>query len=67
VQNDIKGAVHGFDLLAAGSEVSKAAMQSRIEFLRKIFGCSGTQATSSVEAKHEPDTGTAGGWADART
>lgn len=41
-QNDIKGAVHGFDLLAADSEVSKAAMQSRIGFLRRIFGCAGT-------------------------
>jgi acetyl esterase/lipase len=37
VRNDIKGAVHGFDLLAAGSEVSKAAVQSRIQFLRRIF------------------------------
>ena len=37
VHNDIKGAVHGFDLLAAGSEVSKAAVQSRIQFLRRIF------------------------------
>ena len=41
-RNDIKGAVHGFDLLAADSEVSKAAMQSRIGFLRRIFGCAGT-------------------------
>jgi len=42
--NDVKGAVHGFDLLAAGSEVSKAAMDSRIQFLRRIFGGSGAQA-----------------------
>ena len=35
--NEIKGAVHGFDILAARSGVSQAAMQSRIQFLRKIF------------------------------
>ena len=35
--NDIKGTVHGFDLLAAQSGISRAAMQSRIQFLRKIF------------------------------
>jgi acetyl esterase len=36
--NELKGAVHGFDLLAAGSAISKAAMDSRIQFLRRIFG-----------------------------
>jgi acetyl esterase len=36
--NDIKGTVHGFDLLAVGSGISRAAMQSRIQFLRKMFG-----------------------------
>jgi acetyl esterase len=35
--NEIKGTVHGFDLLAAQSGISRAAMQSRIQFLRKIF------------------------------
>ena len=35
------GTIHGFDLLAAESEISKAAMASRSQFLRKIFG-SGT-------------------------
>jgi len=35
--NDIKGTVHGFDLLAVESGISQAAMQSRIQFLRKMF------------------------------
>jgi acetyl esterase len=35
--NEIKGAVHGFDLLVARSAVSQAAMQSRIRFLRRVF------------------------------
>lgn len=35
--NDIKGSIHGFDLMAAGSSVSGAAMQRRIEFLRHAF------------------------------
>jgi acetyl esterase len=35
--NEISGGVHGFDLLAANSSVSKAAMQRRIQFLRRIF------------------------------
>jgi acetyl esterase len=35
--NEIKGGVHGFDLLAAGSSVAKGAMQRRIQFLRRIF------------------------------
>jgi acetyl esterase len=35
--NEIKGTVHGFDLLAARSGISRAALHSRIEFLRKIF------------------------------
>jgi len=34
---EIAGAVHGFDLLAPGSEVSKAAIDSRVEFLRRVF------------------------------
>jgi acetyl esterase len=33
--NEIKGGVHGFDLLAANSSVSKDAMQRRIQFLRR--------------------------------
>jgi acetyl esterase len=35
--NEVKGAVHGFDLLVARSAVSLAAMQSRIDFLRRVF------------------------------
>jgi acetyl esterase len=35
--NTTIGTVHGFDLLAAKSSISKAAMESRIQFLRKIF------------------------------
>jgi acetyl esterase len=35
--NEVKGAVHGFDLLAASSRVSKDAMQRRIQFLRRVF------------------------------
>jgi acetyl esterase/lipase len=36
--NEIKGGVHGFDLLASNSSVSKDAMQRRIQFLRRVFG-----------------------------
>lgn len=36
--NATKGTPHGFDLIAAKSEISKAAVTSRIQFLRKIFG-----------------------------
>ena len=36
--NEIKGGVHGFDLLAANSSLSKDAMQRRIQFLRRVFG-----------------------------
>jgi acetyl esterase/lipase len=35
--NEVKGGVHGFDLLAANSSVSKDAMQRRIQFLRRVF------------------------------
>jgi acetyl esterase len=35
--NEIAGGIHGFDLLAADSSVSKAAMQRRIQFLRRVF------------------------------
>jgi acetyl esterase/lipase len=35
--NATTGTVHGFDLLAAKSSISKAAMASRIQFLRKVF------------------------------
>jgi acetyl esterase len=38
--NEIKGGVHGFDLLAANSSVAKDAMQRRIQFLRRVFGSS---------------------------
>jgi acetyl esterase/lipase len=37
-QNPIKRAIHGFDLVAAGSAISKAAVANRIQFLRKVFG-----------------------------
>jgi acetyl esterase len=36
--NEIEGGVHGFDLLAANTSVSKDAMQRRIQFLRRVFG-----------------------------
>jgi acetyl esterase len=36
--NEVKGGVHGFDLLAANSSVAKDAMQRRIQFLRRVFG-----------------------------
>ena len=36
--NEIKGGIHGFDLLAASSSVAKDAMQRRIQFLRRVFG-----------------------------
>lgn len=36
--NEIKGGVHGFDLLAASSSLAKDAMQRRIQFLRRVFG-----------------------------
>jgi acetyl esterase len=36
--NEIKGGIHGFDLLAVNSSVSKDAMQRRIQFLRRVFG-----------------------------
>ena len=36
--NEIKGGVHGFDLLAASSSVAKEAMLRRIQFLRRVFG-----------------------------
>jgi len=35
--NEIKGGVHGFDLLAAGSSLAKDAMQRRIQFLQRVF------------------------------
>jgi len=37
-RNDVKGGVHGFDLMAAGSSVAKDAMNRRIQFLRRMFG-----------------------------
>jgi acetyl esterase len=36
--NEIKGGIHGFDLLAVNSSLSKDAMRRRIEFLRRAFG-----------------------------
>jgi acetyl esterase/lipase len=41
--NEIPGGIHGFDLLAAHSTVAQAAMQRRVQFLRRIFKrrCSG--------------------------
>lgn len=35
--NEIEGGVHGFDLLAANSALAKRAMQSRIQFLNRVF------------------------------
>jgi acetyl esterase len=35
--NEIQGGVHGFDLLAAKAGVSKATMQRRIDFLKRVF------------------------------
>lgn len=37
VANAIKGTVHGFDLLAPESQISKDAVRQRIQFLQKIF------------------------------
>jgi acetyl esterase/lipase len=35
--NATKGTLHGFDLIAANSDISKAAVAARIQFLRKCF------------------------------
>jgi acetyl esterase/lipase len=35
--NEVEGGVHGFDLLAANSSVSKQVMQRRLQFLRRVF------------------------------
>jgi acetyl esterase/lipase len=35
--NEIKGAIHGFDVLVANSSLSKDAMRRRIQFLRRVF------------------------------
>lgn len=35
--NEVMGAIHGFDILAAGSSLSKDAMRRRIQFLRRVF------------------------------
>jgi acetyl esterase len=35
--NEVKGGVHGFDLLAAATKPSMDAMQRRIQFLRRVF------------------------------
>ena len=35
--NEIRGGIHGFDLLAANSSLSKDAMRRRIQFLRRVF------------------------------
>jgi acetyl esterase len=36
--NEIKGAIHGFDVLVASSKIAKDAMLRRIQFLRRVFG-----------------------------
>jgi acetyl esterase len=36
--NEIRGGIHGFDLLAPNSTVSTVAMQQRIQFLCRVFG-----------------------------
>jgi acetyl esterase len=46
--NEIKGAIHGFDVLAATSSVAKDAMQRRIRFLRRIFDPMATEQTRTV-------------------
>jgi acetyl esterase/lipase len=35
--NEVSGAIHGFDLLVPESDISKAALDRRIQFLRRIF------------------------------
>jgi acetyl esterase len=35
--NEVKGGVHGFDLLAANSKPAADAMQRRVQFLRRVF------------------------------
>jgi acetyl esterase len=35
--NEVKGGIHGFDLLAANSSIAKDAMRRRIMFLRRVF------------------------------
>jgi acetyl esterase len=35
--NATKGTVHGFDLLVSGSRISKAAIDTRVQFLRACF------------------------------
>ncbi len=35
--NEIKGGIHGFDLLAASSSVAQAAMRQRVRFLRRVM------------------------------
>jgi hypothetical protein len=46
--NEIKGGVHGFDLLAADSSVAKDAMQRRISFLRRVFASNAMEHTRTV-------------------
>jgi acetyl esterase/lipase len=48
--NEIKGGVHGFDLLAANSRVSGDAMQRRIHFLRRVF------SGASIPSRFPPRT-----------
>jgi acetyl esterase len=36
--NEIKGGLHGFDLLASNARISDETMGRRIQFLRRIFG-----------------------------
>jgi acetyl esterase len=36
-RNDVSGGIHGFDVLAPNSSIAKAAMQQRIQFLRRMY------------------------------
>jgi acetyl esterase len=38
--NEIRGGIHGFDVVAAHSSLSKDAMRRRIQFLRRVFASS---------------------------
>ena len=38
VMNETKGTVHGFDALVPDAKLSRDAIASRVQFLRKIFG-----------------------------
>jgi acetyl esterase len=37
VLNETRGTIHGYDLLVASSEISKASLTQRIDFLKRVF------------------------------